>query len=107
MNGGFIRNMDTEMTVTTEVVEQPVQEATEAPAENADILSNDENSSAQVDKVVPTSDGKIQNTLAEATTLEKLAEKYSTTAELLRKENSSLPASGELKAGTVIILNAQ
>ena len=27
--------MDTEMTVTTEVVEQPVQEATEAPAENA------------------------------------------------------------------------
>lgn len=79
----------------------------EAPAENADILSNDENSSAQVDKVVPTSDGKIQITLAEATTLEKLAEKYSTTAELLRKENSSLPASGELKAGTVIILNAQ
>ena len=27
--------MDTDMTVTTEVVEQPVQEATEAPAENA------------------------------------------------------------------------
>ena len=27
--------MDTEKTVATEVVEQPVQEATEAPAENA------------------------------------------------------------------------
>ena len=79
----------------------------EAPAENTDILSGDESSSAKVDKVVPTSDGKIQITLAEATTLENFAAKYSTTAELLRKENSSLPSSCQLKAGTVIILNAQ
>ena len=28
--------MDTEKTVTTEVVEQPAQEAVEAPAENAE-----------------------------------------------------------------------
>ncbi|MBR2905219.1 MAG: LysM peptidoglycan-binding domain-containing protein [Lentisphaeria bacterium] len=79
------------------------------PADNTDILGSDDNgSSAKVDKVVPTSDGRIQITLAEATTLENLAAKYQTTAELLRKENSSLPASGELKAGTVIMLgNAQ
>ena len=83
--------------------EKPV--ISEAPAETNDILSSDESSSAKVDKVVTTPDGKVQITLAEATTLENFAAKYQTTAELLRKDNASLPASGELKAGTVITLS--
>lgn len=76
-----------------------------APAETTDILSSDEVNSAKVDKIVTTPDGKLQVTTAEATTLENFAKKYQTTVEILRKDNAALPASGELKAGTVITLS--
>ncbi|MBO5759989.1 MAG: LysM peptidoglycan-binding domain-containing protein [Lentisphaeria bacterium] len=65
-------------------------------------LPGADESSEKIDKVVNTPDGKTKIILVKATTLENFATRYGVSVESLRKSNSNLPASGELKAGTEI-----
>ncbi|MBP5183306.1 MAG: LysM peptidoglycan-binding domain-containing protein, partial [Lentisphaeria bacterium] len=78
-----------------------------AAASSADSDLGDDAVGEKMDKVVNTPDGKTKIILARDTTVEQIAEKYATTAEALRKENSNIPASGELKVGMEIFIGGR
>lgn len=92
-------------TTTPAAADNAATETKTPAADAATDLLGEENAADKYDKMELTADGKTKVTLVKDTDLDSIAKNYRTTVEQLRKENSSLPASGKLKAGTVIIVS--